>query len=61
HLGVDDIAMPLSPHRVWQSIQGQPISEAPRAQVVSGEQAADPQPGSGQLPTGGAEHDGGVR
>ncbi len=59
--GVDDIAMPLSPHRVWQSIQGRAISEAPRAQVVSGEQAADPQPGSGQIPTGGAEQDGAGR
>ena len=59
--GVDDIPMPLSPHRVWQSIQGRSISEAPRAQVVSGEQAADPQPGSGQIPTGGAEQDGAGR
>ncbi len=59
--GVDDIPMPLSPHRVWQSLQGRSISEAPRAQVVSGEQAADPQPGSGQIPTGGAEQDGAGR
>ena len=61
HLGVGGITMPLSPHRVWQSIQGQAISESPREQVVSGEQLADPQPGSGQIPTGGAERDGDAR
>jgi len=53
--GVEDVRMPMSPHRVWQAIQGKQLSEAPRAQVISGEQAADPQPGSGEIPSGAAD------
>ena len=59
--GVTDVPMPCTPHRVWQLVNGKAISEAPRPQVVSGEQAASPQPGSGQLPNGDASQAGGVQ
>ena len=59
--GVHDVPMPCTPHRVWQLVNGKAISEAPRPQVISGEQAASPQPGSGQLPTGDASQPGGLQ
>jgi aerobic carbon-monoxide dehydrogenase large subunit len=59
--GVTDVPMPCTPHRVWQLVNGRAIAEAPRAQVISGEQAASPQPGSGQLPTGDASQPGGLQ
>jgi carbon-monoxide dehydrogenase large subunit len=59
--GVTDVPMPCTPHRVWQLVNGRAIAEAPRAQVISGEQAASPQPGSGQLPTGDASRPGGLQ
>lgn len=56
HLGVRDIAMPCSPHRVWTAIQSAGSaglgSEAPVPKDTSPEQAADDLNSSGTLPTG---------
>ncbi len=52
HLGVRDITMPCSPHRVWQAIQGLGIAEAAVAGTPSLEQYTAPENSSGSLPTG---------
>jgi len=52
HLGVQDIAMPLSPHRVWQALQGRATAEAPISDNVSPEQYTAPMNTSGAFDTG---------
>jgi carbon-monoxide dehydrogenase large subunit len=52
HLGVQDITMPLSPHRVWQALQGRPTAEAPVPDNVSPEQYTAPMNTSGAFDTG---------
>jgi carbon-monoxide dehydrogenase large subunit len=52
HLGVEDIAMPLSPHRVWQALQGRPVAEAAVPETSGPEQYTAPLNSSGAFDTG---------
>ena len=56
HLGVQDIAMPCSPHRVWKALQDGASkglgAEEPVPDRVAPEQDAGPMNSSGNLPTG---------
>jgi carbon-monoxide dehydrogenase large subunit len=51
HLGVRDIDMPLSPHRVWQALHGRPTTEAAVPDAIGPEVLASSQNSSGN-PTG---------
>ncbi len=52
HLGVRDIPMPCSPHRVWQALQGKSISEAPVPETSGPEQYTAPENSSGSFDSG---------
>jgi len=52
HKGVADITMPLSPHRVWQALQGLEVAEAPVPDTSGPEQYTDPMNSSGSFDTG---------
>ena len=52
HLGVHDIPMPCSPHRVWQALQGKAISEAPVPETSGPEQYTAPENSSGSFDSG---------
>jgi carbon-monoxide dehydrogenase large subunit len=52
HKGVADITMPLSPHRVWQALQGLDVAEAPVPDTSGPEQYTDPMNSSGSFDTG---------
>ncbi len=56
-LGVDDVPMPCSPHRVWQAIQGRSIGEADVGQHIAPE-FAEGSGSSGRPPTGDATEGG---
>ena len=44
--------MPCSPHRVWQALQGKPISEAPVPETSGPEQYTAPENSSGSFDSG---------
>jgi carbon-monoxide dehydrogenase large subunit len=56
HRGVEDITMPLSPHRVWQALQHRPVGEAPVPETSGPEQYTDPRNSSGAFDTGQGDH-----